>query len=442
MEEQSVGQAFELPIAKQDKKVKFLDIIIVINLSIIVILMLVIASLYLISNYFKTGFESIVISNTFQDLETKTIYDIGIDIDQAKIDSRVKGKIDDMAQMHPIVTKISDSHKFANISLSKVRSNMNDRVYNEVFCVSVENGRSKQQYYYSTARLVKNDKIITIDKVIKEDKFEEFKALCEKVSDNIDYNNFSLFSDKIRLYTNSSEEYIEIYYEDITKYIKNGVFKKENVKDYDSIFSGTINPYEPMIALTFDDGPTVGNTRRILDVLTKYDSKATFFVVGYMVDQNPNMLNEIKNQGSQIGNHTKNHLNLKVQSASTISEEVGYVERKILEITGTKCTALRPPYGNKNELVSSLVSTPLILWDIDTLDWKTKNAEMVKNHILENVKDGDIILMHDLYSTTADAVEMVVPILKERGYQMVTIDELLMYKEYKAKAGEAIRFVN
>ena len=193
-----------------------------------------------------------------------------------------------------------------------------------------------------------------------------------------------------------------------------------------------IDPNQPMVALTFDDGPNSKITTRVLNVLEKYNSKATFFVVGNRLSSktNQNLLRRIFELGSQIGNHTYSHPNLKKLSEKEILEEINKTNKLIKSAIGISSTVMRPPYGSYTREMKDYVDMRFVLWNIDTLDWKTKDTKSICKEIRNNVKDGSIILMHDLYNTTADAVEIMVPELISQGYQLVTIDELYKYRKF------------
>lgn len=177
------------------------------------------------------------------------------------------------------------------------------------------------------------------------------------------------------------------------------------------------------VALTFDDGPSK-YTNQILDCLSRYDAKATFFVVGTNVNRYPDILRRSVSLGMEIGNHTANHPKLTNLSASGIASEINTNATYVENATGVRPTIVRPPYGSYSSSTISAAGTPFILWSIDTLDWKTRNADSTVNAVLSKVKDGDIILMHDLYSQTAAATERIVPALIERGFDLVTVSEL------------------
>ena len=181
------------------------------------------------------------------------------------------------------------------------------------------------------------------------------------------------------------------------------------------------------VALTFDDGPGAG-TERILDCLSANGAKATFFVVGTSINRYPDVLKRAHSLGMEIANHTANHPRLTSLSLSSVKNEIFGNADAIENITGVRPTLVRPPYGSYNQSVISSVNTPFILWSIDTLDWKTRNAQKTVEAVLSEVEDGDIILMHDIHIPTADATEILVPELIKRGFELVTVSELAQKK--------------
>ncbi|MDY4922667.1 polysaccharide deacetylase family protein [Frisingicoccus sp.] len=191
-----------------------------------------------------------------------------------------------------------------------------------------------------------------------------------------------------------------------------------------------IDPSKPMVALTFDDGPSQ-YTPGILNTLEKYESRATFFEVGNRIDRYPDTVLRIDQMGCEIGNHSYDHAVLGNASASKIRSEISTTDAKIKAITGKTPVLFRPPYGSIGSSLRQNAGKPMILWSIDTLDWKSKNADRVYERVMDHVSDGDIILMHDLYSSTRDAVKRIIPELKKRGYQLVTVSELAQYKNKK-----------
>lgn len=194
-------------------------------------------------------------------------------------------------------------------------------------------------------------------------------------------------------------------------------------------YKRTIDPTKPMIALTFDDGPSE-QTDRILKVLAQYNARATFCVVGSRVEGYADVLKRTVAQGNEIASHTWDHKKLTTLSVKSIRSQLSRTSQAVKEIAGFEIRALRPPYGSTNKNVRSVCKDSgmyVITWNIDTLDWKNRNTGKTRKAILNGAKNGNVILMHDLYATTASAVEQAVPELIERGIQLVTVSELLAY---------------
>ena len=173
---------------------------------------------------------------------------------------------------------------------------------------------------------------------------------------------------------------------------------------------------KPMIAFTFDDGPYAKVTRRILKALNKSNGRATFFVVGNRVPEFSETLALQYEQGNQIGSHTFDHKDLSKMKAKKIKWEINKTNQKVSKVIGCNTTALRPPYGNVSDTMRKTIKTPMYYWSIDSEDWKSRNANSIVKRC-KDAKDGDIILMHDLYPTTADAVERLAPYFVKKGFQ-------------------------
>lgn len=199
--------------------------------------------------------------------------------------------------------------------------------------------------------------------------------------------------------------------------------------------NSNIDPNKPMVALTFDDGPSRTNTPRILETLKKYNAHATFFMVGYNIEGNEDIIKQMAEQGCEPANHTVNHTDLATLDENGIHTEVDTIANKIKSITGQSHVLIRPPYGSVNDLVMSTLTEPVILWSIDTEDWKTRNAQSTITHIQNNVYDGAIILMHDIHAETADAAVQIIEWLDSQGYQMVTVSEMGYYRRGGLQTG-------
>lgn len=201
-----------------------------------------------------------------------------------------------------------------------------------------------------------------------------------------------------------------------------------------------IDPEKPMVALTFDDGPSKATTR-ILDVLEQYDAHATFFVVGTQLEKFPEITARAVSLGCEIGNHTYSHKNFTKISKDEILDQIGRVNDLVQQAAAYEIRLVRPPYGAgiKDETVKATVAYPLIMWSIDTLDWSTRDTQSTLEAIRKDVQDGSIVLMHDLYDATAAAVETIVPELIEQGYQLVTVSEMFAAKGIFLEAGNYYR---
>ena len=197
-----------------------------------------------------------------------------------------------------------------------------------------------------------------------------------------------------------------------------------------------IDPKKKMVALTYDDGPYTPVTNQILDVLEEYNGRATFFVVGSRVSTYKDCIKREYKLGCEIGNHTYNHTILTSVGASTIKSEISKTNDAVKKITGQAPTIVRTPGGSVNSTVKANVDYPMFNWSVDTLDWKNRNSSSVVSSVKGNVRDGSIILMHDLYGSTGNATEEIVPWLVKNGYQLVTVSELMAVKGVETKDGQ------
>ncbi len=203
--------------------------------------------------------------------------------------------------------------------------------------------------------------------------------------------------------------------------------------------SRVIDPTKPMVALTYDDGPNATTTNKILDILEKNNAVATFFELGNLVERYPDVVKREEAIGCEVGNHSYAHKNLNTLSKAQIQADMQKSENAFLNAIGHKTKLFRPPYGNANATVRATIEYPLINWNIDTLDWKSRNADKVIAHIRSfQSLDGRIILMHSIYNSTVKATEIIVPELISKGYQLVTISELAYYRGFETLSNGVI----
>lgn len=191
-----------------------------------------------------------------------------------------------------------------------------------------------------------------------------------------------------------------------------------------------------LVALTFDDGPRRETTTRLLDVLKKNEAHATFFILASRLGGNEDILKRQIAEGHQVGSHSQTHRNMLKLSDADLRSEVELPDNKCKEITGSAFTTFRPPYGNSNENVRAIINKPIILWSVDTLDWKTKNPAAIEQEVMSHTFDGSIILMHDIFDTSVNAAESFIPKLKELGYEFVTVDELFKAKDIELQPAQ------
>jgi len=192
-----------------------------------------------------------------------------------------------------------------------------------------------------------------------------------------------------------------------------------------------------MIALTFDDGPS-RYTTQVLDLLEQYNVRATFFTVGNLVNSRSAVVARAASLGCDVAGHSWDHKNLTKLTESEIRSQISDTSSTIQAITGQKLPFYRPPYGSVNDSmrnVSRELGFALITWNVDPLDWETRDADLVYAAIMHDVRNGTIILSHDLYGSTADAMTRVIPALLAEGYQLVTVSELLYHKYGTLEAG-------
>lgn len=193
---------------------------------------------------------------------------------------------------------------------------------------------------------------------------------------------------------------------------------------------------DKLVCFTFDDGPYAPVTNKILDTLEKYNGRATFFVVGDRADTYSDEIIRASKMGCEIGTHTYSHVNLNSLSVPEMQEEIKKSCDAISKYTGKNVKVLRPPEGAANDTVKANVGMPMVLWSVDSRDWDYRNADKDYKTVMDNVFDGSIVLMHDLYPATADAVARLIPELAKQGYKFITFSELMKIRGVDVEPGE------
>lgn len=294
------------------------------------------------------------------------------------------------------------------------------------------------EYLYETEKVIENH-LLSV---------EEVMIHTEPLKKN--YEQFALTDEMITFYftEHQSNDYIPIVsipYEKINDLLKkdfqitknDGSVKENNKVEVDNtngidskgkqdekVLDKKKNPSEKRVALTFDDGPDPDVTTRILTILDKYEAKATFYMLGSRVEYYPEVAKKVHEAGHELGNHSWTHPDLTKANTEKIFSEIDRTSRIIEAVTGEKPFSFRPPYGAVNDVVKQQTDLPIALWDVDTLDWKHRSGLQLLTYVQNSVKDGSIILMHDIHPSTADGLDAVMAFLVENGYTFVTVSEL------------------
>ena len=198
---------------------------------------------------------------------------------------------------------------------------------------------------------------------------------------------------------------------------------------------------KPMIALTFDDGPKAGVTDWLLDELEKRNVKVTFFLIGSQADlpENRETIRRMAEDGHQIGCHTYHHVQMTTLSENQQKQEILQWYQAVSSIIGDFSYAVRPPYGCVNNAVCRSLNVPVILWSVDTEDWTGKSAGEIADYVISEAKDGDIILLHDIFEESVQGAVMALDDLRRRGYTFVTVNDLLADRGIAIQSGKVYR---
>ena len=266
------------------------------------------------------------------------------------------------------------------------------------------------------------------------DKLKEVIGADEKISFN-DIN--VLFNDKSTTFYVSSNG--ELTSKEVINNELTDVSKIALVLDEDYHKEHTIIKDAKLVAFTFDDGPSKYSLD-IANILEEYNARATFFEVGYNIKARPEVTKELSDRGFEIANHTTDHSKLTKLTQEKYLSKINDNNAIFKELTGKDMPYLRPPYGYYNDEIKASAGVPIVTWSLDTRDWESRNKDKVIEMVMSNIKEGDIILFHDLYESTRDAVKELMPLLKEEGYQAVSVTELFASKGISLEAGASYRY--
>ena len=346
--------------------------------------------------------------------------------------------------------------------------------YSDIVYESNDNTRYKSIVYKSTEKRTDENNItksgerynsIIIDTytgkeiaffdMLKENKLKSFEEK-EKELLNLKYPEFIIKGiengDGEKGYYVTENEVIIYYYDYIYNYdIKEEVtlkidfneikdllnYKPELNKNYQNENGFNYSSNKKAVALTFDDGPSGYYNPLILEELNKNKAHATFFMVGTMMNSCKSCVLQTYKSGNEVGSHTYDHLNIKRAAYDKVNENLSKTDNLYNSITGDHIKLLRPPYGAYSKENLETINNYFILWDLDTEDWRYRNVKHIVNYIKENVHDGAIILMHELYESSYESLKIILPWLYANGYQVVSVSELAKIKGKTLETGKA-----
>ena len=282
---------------------------------------------------------------------------------------------------------------------------------------------------------------------IKENKRNDFSKKINEliylkypkfIADILTVNNgnkvYKIENDKLIIYFENyviepvieEELFLTIDFNEVKEYLD---FSFVLNKEYQNENGYNFNKNKKAVALTFDDGPGGDKTNKIVELLEQNKAHATFFMVGNKMESGISVMKNVLDKGNEIGSHSYAHKSMKRQKINDLLSDEEKTKEIYHNITGKNLIYTRPPYGAINDKIKESLDTIFITWDLDTEDWLHRDKNYIVDYVMENVHDGDIILMHDLYDSTVEAVEELLPKLYAAGFQVVNISELANLKE-------------
>lgn len=191
----------------------------------------------------------------------------------------------------------------------------------------------------------------------------------------------------------------------------------------------------PLLALTFDDGPRRSTTSALLDGLAERGVKATFFLIGRQIAGNEDLIRRMDAEGHQIGIHTYDHVALTGLNRTDFDAQVGVTRTLLTQLLGHNGFLLRPPYGAVDDGVRAMAGAPIVLWSVDPEDWREQDPQHITEHLVSHAKDGDILLLHDIFPGSVEAALAAVDALMAKGYYFVTVEELFSLRHISLESG-------
>lgn len=353
------------------------------------------------------------------------------DVEQRYLDKVIEKRLTDSSATGELTTTVqpvkeNDENGVIVIAKGAIKGEETDESFQEMHSFQV-NDETGEPLSINEVFLEGEETLQTLAQTVEqairtndENKELSEKPLFEEPKWN-HFSNFALTDQTINFYFNQPVKgqtpIVSIKRSDLNDILQ------EDFKAY------SVDPTKKMVALTFDDGPKPETTTKVLETLEKYDAKATFFMLGQQVKAHPELTKDIQSRGHEIGNHSWSHPVLPSLPDERIKEEVLNTNAIIKETLGEEPTVFRPPYGAVNDKVRAHLTHPVIMWDVDTLDWKHRNPAQLLDFVKKYTHDRSIVLMHDIHQSTADGLDQVMQFLQNEGYQFVTVSELQAVEE-------------
>ena len=290
---------------------------------------------------------------------------------------------------------------------------------------------------------LKNEKVLTVEDCLRNNYKSILSSNINGIED-IDSSSSNIVVENKKLLIYSDEKLknkVEINYEenkDLIKLANKNIPSNAPLDVAKPADQPQIDPNKKMIAITLDDGPHKTNTLKVIELFEKYNGRATFFMLGKNAELYFLLVGtraSVNEHGFEIGSHSWDHPDLKKLDLNGINDQIVNTQNAIFKITGYEPKFIRPPFGSINDTVKTAISNngmKIALWNLDTEDWKLKDANKIKDVIVNKAFDGAVILIHDIHSFTVNGLELALEELNNRGYQFVTLDTLEQYFELKS----------
>lgn len=331
-----------------------------------------------------------------------------------------------------IISCINDEEKNIIVQNTEIKNTEFKETEKKVIDKSEKKPEIKEEKLEIKEELVRDYSNFKIEDIFR----ENARRIILDIDPNIDIakvniENFKILDEEILLGDNLE---LSLNLEKFKRVFKANIglpslYEKEKIE----VKKRNLDMSKKHIAFTFDDGPFTKYHELIREEFNKYGELATFFVLGLSVNKNPEMLLQTYKDGHEIQNHSYKHPNMRKLSEYKIWQEISKADDEIFKIIGVDTYYFRPPYGAFDDKVINVLGkkSKIALWNVDSEDWKSKNVEIIKSRIIGKVKDGDIVLFHDLYQESYEAIRDIIPILIEEGYQFVTYSEMMELRENK-----------